>query len=98
MAYTLEERETVFRTDAQMDHWDVESRQRKFITKIKKVKGCVVISEETTEEGTIIAGRYLIPVKAISIRKLQFERGSEDKNSIDDEVDDEDAEELPEQE
>lgn len=97
MAYSFEEQETIFRTDALMDHWDIESRQRKFISKIKKVKGCVIINEECNENGNVIAGRYLIPVRAISIRKLQTERTSTSKNSIDDEGDDEDGEELPEQ-
>lgn len=96
MAYLLEEQETIFRTDALMDHWDIESRQRKFITKIKKVTGCVVISEERTEKGTIIAGRYLIPLKAISIRRLVVKGQLEDVDDEYDEGDDEDGEELPE--
>ena len=71
MSYSFEEQETVICTDALMKWWDVSTRQRKYITKIKKVTGIEIFSEELNSRGNVIAGRYRLPLNAITFRKLQ---------------------------
>lgn len=65
MAYDIEERETVIRTDELMDHWIVDTKQRTMITKLKKVTGVEILNEEQTENGTVIAGQYKLPIKSV---------------------------------
>lgn len=98
VAYSIEEKETVIRTDELMDCFEVESRQRKFITKIKKIEGCEIISEEATEKGIVIAGRYRTPIWSITFRKRRYSGGYQPQNEEYDEGDDEVGEELSEQE
>lgn len=93
MAYAIEERETVIRTDDQMKYWEVESRQRKFITKIKKINGCVILSEESTEKGIVFAGRYQIPIKSVSFRKLRENASEEPENEDIEEIEPEEGDE-----
>jgi hypothetical protein len=65
MAYDIEERETIIRTDELMGYWIIDTKQRTMITKIKKVKDVVILAEESTENGTIISGQYKVPLKSV---------------------------------
>ncbi len=68
MSYTAEERETHISTDDTMEYWDIYTTQRTMCTKIRKLKGVVILSEEITENGTAISGRYLLPLNQVSFR------------------------------
>lgn len=68
MSYTAEERETVIRIDDLTDDWIVYTAQRKVITKLKKIRNLVVISEELGENGNVVAGTYKIPYRQVSFR------------------------------
>lgn len=68
MEYAKEERETVIRTDELMEHWDIFTAQRTFCTKIRNLKGVEILTEETTENGTVISGRYKLPLNQLSFR------------------------------
>jgi hypothetical protein len=69
--YLIEERETVIRTDELMDGWIVDSTQRAICNRVRKLRGVRIIAEETTSKGTVIAGRYILPMKSISFRNLR---------------------------
>lgn len=68
MEYSADERETLIRKDEYMDHWIIETNQRPICTKIRKLKGVVILSEEITEKGTVVAGRYKVPLTCVSFR------------------------------
>jgi len=63
--YELEERETIIRTDELMEHWIIHTTQRTMCTKIRKINSVEIIKEETTENGTVIAGQYKLPMKCV---------------------------------
>ena len=69
--YEKEERETIIRTDEFMKEWIIHTTQRVMCTKIRKLNGVTILSEETTENGTIIAGQYKLPMKCVSFRNLR---------------------------
>ena len=71
MSYTAEERDTIILTDDLTDTWKITTRQRKMITKIKKIKNVGVVNEEFavgTNGKYVIEGTYELPVNQISFR------------------------------
>ncbi len=69
--YEVEERETLIRTDELMECWLIETTQRTMCTKIRKLKGVEILSEEITENGNAIAGQYKLPMTCVSFRNLR---------------------------
>jgi hypothetical protein len=94
VSYSFEEQETVICTDALMKWWDVSTRQRKYITKIKKVTGIEIIAEELNSRGNVVSGRYRLPLNAITFRKLHANSLFDEEEAASEDGGDGDADEL----
>ena len=88
MDYCAEERETIILTNDSLDYWEIESFQRKICTKVRKIKNVEIIKETTTENGTVVYGKYKLSFNQLSFRNLrelseeQSEKLSERMKSI----------------
>ena len=69
--YSVEERETIIRTDELMGKWIIDTTQRTFCTKLRKIKGVVIVKEESTENGTVLSGVYELPLNCVSFRNVR---------------------------
>ena len=67
MAYELDERETIITTDDNSNNWNVYTRQRKIINKLKKL-GYEAFNEEV-DDGRVIACEFNLNIGKITFRK-----------------------------
>ena len=68
MNFTAEERETIITTDETMSTWNIYTRSKKVMNKLKKINA-IPYDTKLDEEGNIEEAQYALDYSQVSFRK-----------------------------